>query len=50
MHRLIDKVMPNNCRAQVKAAASENREVVDEAICLLKTYGEKIKERLHHAA
>lgn len=50
MHRLIDKIMPNNCRAQVKAAASENREVVDEAICLLKTYREKIKEKIHHAA
>lgn len=50
MHRIIDKIMPNNCRTQLKNAASENREVVNEAVCLLKTYGEKLKEKITHAA
>lgn len=50
MHRLIDRIMPNNCRTQLKSAAKDNREAVDEAVCLLRTYGEKIKEKINHAA
>jgi hypothetical protein len=50
MQRIIDKIMPSNCRTQLKTAATENRQAVDEVVCLLKTCGEKIKEKISHAA
>lgn len=51
LHRIMDKLMPDNCRTQLKNAAEENRQVREEAMCVIQTVRHDIKKRLsHHAA
>lgn len=42
LHRIVDKLMPDNCRTQLKAAAAANTSEHDEVMCLLSEFKKKV--------
>lgn len=41
LHRLVDFIMPRNCRKELKIAAAQNAASCLDAICLLREHNEK---------
>ena len=50
LHRLVDYLMPDNCRSQLKEAAEVNRQTCEDVICLLRKHNATIVEKKSNAA
>jgi len=47
--RLVDLIIPNNCRNQLYQAARENQDTHNLMICILQDYGQQAKKHRRRA-